>query len=169
MDILNWLYLKKQQLIKKVFNNPDTDLIVLGAEVPFTVRDDGYQNYAMTVTDFTNQVKGYKSYVALITQNDTDPPEATILENTLGVNVTYTYDGPGQYTALFNQSLFTSPNEYVTISQNMYVNGANDICNVNAAPVFFNAVGIVSYAATVPSDNIVGDYVPCVFEIRVYN
>jgi hypothetical protein len=47
MTILNWLYLKKQQLIKTEANNADTDLIVLGAEVPFTTRDDGYQDYAM--------------------------------------------------------------------------------------------------------------------------
>jgi len=47
MTILNWLYWKKQQLIKTIANNAETDLIVLGAEVPFTTRDDGYQDYAM--------------------------------------------------------------------------------------------------------------------------
>jgi hypothetical protein len=51
MTILNWLYLKKQQLIRREANNADTDLIVLGAEVPFTTRDDGYQDYAMTLKD----------------------------------------------------------------------------------------------------------------------
>lgn len=51
MTILNWLYWKKQQLIKKTANNAETDLVVLGAEVPFTTRDDGYQDYAMTLKD----------------------------------------------------------------------------------------------------------------------
>jgi hypothetical protein len=51
MTILNWLYWKKQQLIRIEANNADTDLIVLGAEVPFTKRDDGYQDYAMTLKD----------------------------------------------------------------------------------------------------------------------
>lgn len=51
MTILNWLYWKKQQLIKTEANNAETDLIVLGAEVPFTTRDDGYQDYAMTLKD----------------------------------------------------------------------------------------------------------------------
>ena len=51
MTILNWLYWKKQQLIKKEANNAETDLVVLGAEVPFTKRDDGYQDYAMTLKD----------------------------------------------------------------------------------------------------------------------
>jgi hypothetical protein len=51
MTILNWLYLKKQQLIKTEANNAETDLIVLGAQVPFTTRDDGYQDYAMPLKD----------------------------------------------------------------------------------------------------------------------
>lgn len=51
MTILNWLYWKKQQLIKKTANDAKTDLVVLGAEVPFTKRDDGYQDYAMTLAD----------------------------------------------------------------------------------------------------------------------
>lgn len=51
MDILNWLYIKRQQLIKTTANNANTDLIVLGAEVPFTTRDDGYQSYAMPLKD----------------------------------------------------------------------------------------------------------------------
>lgn len=169
MDILNWIYLKRQQLIKRTLNNPETDLVVLGAQVPFSKRDDGYQTYAMTVDDFTSSARGYKNYIALITQNDTDPPVATVLENTLGVNVTFSYDNVGQYTALFDQALFASPQAYVTVSQSSYVNGANDICHVNALPVFFNVVGFVSYAATVPSDDTIGDYVPCIFEVRVYN
>jgi hypothetical protein len=56
MDILNWLYLRKEQLIKTTVNNPTTDLLVLGAEVPLTKRGDGYQSYGMTVEDFTNQL-----------------------------------------------------------------------------------------------------------------
>jgi hypothetical protein len=56
MTILNWLYLKKQQLIKTEVNDAATDLILLGAQVPFTTRDDGYQDYAMTVQDFTDQL-----------------------------------------------------------------------------------------------------------------
>jgi len=32
MDILNWLYLRKEQLIRKTANNPVTDLVALGAD-----------------------------------------------------------------------------------------------------------------------------------------
>lgn len=51
MDILNWLFIKKQQLIKKEANDAATDLVVLGADVPFTTRGDGYQSYGMTLAD----------------------------------------------------------------------------------------------------------------------
>ena len=51
MDILNWLYLRKQQLIKTEANNASTDLVALGADVPFTTRGDGYKTYAMTLAD----------------------------------------------------------------------------------------------------------------------
>jgi hypothetical protein len=54
MDILNWLYIRRQQLIKTTPNNAQTDLVALGAEVPFSRRDDGYQTYAMTLADLSN-------------------------------------------------------------------------------------------------------------------
>jgi hypothetical protein len=53
MDILNWLYLRTNRLIKTTVNNPK-DLVVLGADVTFAKRDDKYQTYAMTVSDLFN-------------------------------------------------------------------------------------------------------------------
>jgi hypothetical protein len=169
MDILNWIYLKRQQLIKRTLNNPETDLVVLGAQVPFSKRDDGYQTYAMTVDDFASSARGYKNYIALINQTDTDPPVATVLENTLGVTATYDYDGPGLYYITFDQALFTNQNSYITISQSTYVNGANDICITQAGAVFFNVLELTSYAATVPANDVIGGSAPCILEVRVYN
>lgn len=51
MDILNWLYVKTAGLVKTTANNPDTDLIALGANVGFNRRDDQYQTYAMPLKD----------------------------------------------------------------------------------------------------------------------
>ena len=51
MDILNWIYMKTAGLVKTTANDPNTDLIALGAEVSFTQRGDGYQTYGMTLTD----------------------------------------------------------------------------------------------------------------------
>ena len=53
MDILNWLFIKRQQLIKTEANDASTDLVALGAEVPFTTRGDGYQTYARPLKDFS--------------------------------------------------------------------------------------------------------------------
>lgn len=47
MDILNWLYIKTAGLVKTKANDPNTDLIALGANVGFNKRDDQYQTYAM--------------------------------------------------------------------------------------------------------------------------
>jgi hypothetical protein len=55
MDILNWIYLKATNKIKKTFNNFATDLVVLGANVGFDNRGDSYQSYGMTVNDFIAQ------------------------------------------------------------------------------------------------------------------
>jgi hypothetical protein len=53
MDILNWLYLRKEQLIRKTANNPETDLIAVGADVTFAKRDDKYKTYAMPIKDLS--------------------------------------------------------------------------------------------------------------------
>jgi hypothetical protein len=47
MDILNWIFLRKEELIKTKANDPDTDLVALGADVTYNKRGDKYQTYAM--------------------------------------------------------------------------------------------------------------------------
>ena len=51
MDILNWLHIKRQALIRTVLDSPQ-DLVVLGADVSFQKRGDKYQSYAMPAQDF---------------------------------------------------------------------------------------------------------------------
>jgi len=51
MDILNWLHIKKQQLIRTTLDSPQ-DLVILGADVSFQKRGDKYQSYAIPATDF---------------------------------------------------------------------------------------------------------------------
>lgn len=51
MDILNWLHIKKQQLIRTTLDSPQ-DLLVLGADVSYQKRGDKYQSYAMPAEDF---------------------------------------------------------------------------------------------------------------------
>lgn len=56
MDILNWIYLVKNKLRKTTIQNPDKDLVILGADVGFSKRGDGYLSYGMHVTDFAKYI-----------------------------------------------------------------------------------------------------------------
>lgn len=109
---------------------------------------------------------GYKVYTALLNESGSTPPVATVLENTLGVTVTFQYNGQGDYLALFSDPIFDSPNEYVVIT-------GNDVDTViTAIPVFFNALEIRSYVNGMAQDNAIGalgSHPPCVLEIRKYN
>lgn len=95
MDILNWLRIKKQELIRTTLDSPQ-DLLVLGADVSFQKRGDKYQSYAMPAEDFFLAARPYKAYVALLTQSGTNAPVATVLENTIGT-VVWTRVSPGIY------------------------------------------------------------------------
>lgn len=56
MDILNWVYLLKNKLVKKTVQDPKQDLVILGNNVSYTKRGDKYQSYGMTVEDFATYV-----------------------------------------------------------------------------------------------------------------
>ena len=56
MDILNWIYLKTNELIRPTANNTNTDIIALGADVGPIQRGDSYQTYGMTIQDFANTI-----------------------------------------------------------------------------------------------------------------
>ena len=52
MDILNWLYLAKNKFVRTTLGS-EKDLMIFGSKVGFNKRGDLYQNYAMSVEDFT--------------------------------------------------------------------------------------------------------------------
>jgi hypothetical protein len=51
MDILNWVYLLKNKLVKTTIQDKQ-DLVILGNKVSYAKRGDKYQSYGMTVEDF---------------------------------------------------------------------------------------------------------------------
>lgn len=53
MDILNWLYLVKNNFVRTTPSS-NNDLLVLGAKVGFNKRGDKYQNYALSIGDLAN-------------------------------------------------------------------------------------------------------------------
>jgi hypothetical protein len=56
MDILNWVYLLKNKLVKTTVQDPEKDLLILGNNVSYVKRGDKYQSYGMTVQDFAEYV-----------------------------------------------------------------------------------------------------------------
>lgn len=106
MDILNWLHLKKQKFIKSTFNNTQTDLLIIGADVGFNERDDKYQSYAMTIDDFIAQLP--TSGIVLTTVGASGP--ATLIGNTLNIPDYTTSGGLGTVTSV-GITLGTSGND----------------------------------------------------------
>jgi len=64
--------------------------------------------------EWVDPTGGVKEYVALLTQTGTNAPVATVLKNTLGGTVVWTYSDNGRYTGtlagvfLINKTLFNS-------------------------------------------------------------
>lgn len=60
------------------------------------------------LTDVTSKVSGsnYLKYVALLSQSGTDAPVATVLENTLGVTITYSRVSTGEYLLTASSNIF---------------------------------------------------------------
>ena len=53
----------------------------------------------MTIEDFRRESAPYRLYIAKLSQSGTNAPVATVLENTLGETVTWSYDAGGSYSA----------------------------------------------------------------------
>ena len=58
MDILNWLYLVKKKFTRTSVENPDTDLIALGADVTYAKRGDKYQSYVVPFGSAVAELEG---------------------------------------------------------------------------------------------------------------
>lgn len=129
--------------------------------------------------DFKAYLLGYRCYRASLFQASTNPPEAVVLENTLGITVTYDYIGPGQYLAILDKILFASENETVDGKKiDIFITPSNNVppsfsdpMYFSAAAVWLNVVDISSYDVGVTGfvDDLLGNSSSNTFEIRVYN
>jgi hypothetical protein len=109
-----------------------------------------------------NSIGNYRVYTALLTQTGTDAPVATVLENTLGIEIIWQYNNPGNYTAS-TPNLYSDPSKVVFIinnSQNFGINGGEN--NVNE--IYLNTYSL-------PGDGSLADNLlyNAFLEIRVYN
>jgi hypothetical protein len=105
----------------------------------------------------------YKTYVALISQSGTAAPVATVLENTLGENLTWQWAGTGSYRVVSN-SLFTLDKTTITINNVQFDGGVAP--SVGAFPES-SYLYVFSFNATpaLEDNRLSGNLV----EIRVYN
>lgn len=58
MDILNWLYSVKNKFLRTSVENPDKDLIALGADVSYVKRGDKYQTYVVPFGSAVAELQG---------------------------------------------------------------------------------------------------------------
>lgn len=110
----------------------------------------------------------YKVFTASLKMGSENIPVATILENTLGVDVFFERGDEGDYYAMFSETLFESQNAYVTLSQSTIAVGST-LITTKAVPVFFNVVNIKTEFDLVASDEVLGQNTATILEIRIYN
>jgi hypothetical protein len=88
MDILNFIYLKENELIKPTINNVNEDIIPLGAYLGPIKRGDSYLTYGMTIQDFANAISGFLpvNNTGFVTQTGSSVNQVTL--NTLSGIIT---------------------------------------------------------------------------------
>ena len=150
MDILNWLYTKTAGLVKTKANDPNTDLIALGANVGFSRRDDQYQTYGMTLKNCvqsgcTGNTKHYELNITATNVVTVDTPRGIIDITGMGTSAPLT---PGAAYATSTSVTISNPEldltpvnrDNVYIQYSIYYNkGLDD----NAIP-YLLSTGLVS-------------------------
>ena len=70
MDILNWLYSVKNKFARTSVENPDKDLIALGADVSYVKRGDKYQTYVVPFGSAVAELEGNVLRTGIYDNND---------------------------------------------------------------------------------------------------
>ena len=99
-------------------NNPDAGEKTLFLDIADNKLKTKDENGDIEEISYIN-TNAPKVYKALLTQSGTSAPVATVLENTLGGTVVWSYSGPGQYTGTL-AGAFTENKTFVLIQ------GSND-------------------------------------------
>lgn len=68
------------------------------------------------IQEVVDAALGYKVYTALLTQTGANPPVATVLKNTTGGTIAFTYDNVGVYRAVITGANFTTNKTAVMIT-----------------------------------------------------
>lgn len=136
-----------------------------------------WQYVSTTLQQFKTILLGYKVYRVRLTQSSLNAPTAEVLENTLGVNATYSYDGIGLYSINFDQELFTVPGGAdVMLGNNHMILSTGSNFTAQLAPATKYKLAIETFKGAALNDDVLGsiqdtnlNVIPNVLEIRVYN
>ena len=122
-------------------------------------------------------ITDYRVYRAFIIQLGSDDPVATVIENTLGMDVTFEYIDTGVFYAYTGEVLFDSPTTTingkpftVTMTPSSVEFGIGNIVTLSSYPIYNYAIQMTSAMNGVRTNNIIGgDGLGCMLEIKVYN
>ena len=146
---------EKDSSVKNIINN-----LVLA----LLYKDEQIANQTTIIEELQEQTTPkYKVYSALLSQSGTNAPTATVLENTLGQTITWSYNGTGNWVT--NDIVgATQDNLWINISKKSN-NNYLDVEEHNtggASSVYLYQFDIIS---NTPINNLEKGYI----EIRVYN
>ena len=136
MDILNWLGIKKQNLIRTTLDSPK-DLLVLGADVSFQKRGDKYQSYAMPAEDFLAIGKNPQF---ISTADGTVVTGTTFATKSTSVLIPANTVAPGD--SIFVRVRARKPSAAAATSMFVSVNSANGYGGNNVAVVTLGTNGL---------------------------
>lgn len=112
----------------------------------------------------------YKVYSALITQDGTNAPVATVLENTLGGVISFGYDGIGSYPVSCSPALLTSGKTTIIIGDSYNdVVVSTALFNVAGSSLSTSGFTIYSYEMDGTPDLSNNSFLKTLIEIRVYD
>lgn len=121
------------------------------------------------LTPQTSQVLPYKTYTALLTQVGTNPPQPTLLENTLGINLTYEYINPGRYTVqVTNEVNLSSALIYIS-STTQYDGILIRVSDKTSNSFNINVTSIATDGTTIQTPGIDSALISTPIEIRIYS
>lgn len=114
---------------------------------------------------------GYKKYVAFISQTGVLAPTARVIENTLGVSVSFGYQYPGGYEINFSENILTTDNPPLVTNWAMIQSCSNG-GNIPSGLIiysFYASASQIRFETYDASGGSGDDYIKDVLiEIRIY-
>jgi len=143
-----------------ILSNPTEEDILIGTDKNSS---DETKNFSIgsIISLADENIKPYKVYTALLTQQEDNDPVATILENTLGEIPVWTRDATGNYYLDSISNLFTTNKTFTTVT-NRELTTLQFISIQSETQIYLEQINRETSAYT---DSMVD--IP--IEIRVYN